>query len=61
MQEQDEDERQIILKMLGAKEMKHLKDEQEEEETQPIKNQKNKKQQKKKGIEKYIEDKNQEE
>jgi len=26
MEEQDEDERQIILKMLGAKEMKHLKE-----------------------------------
>lgn len=51
----------MILKMLGAKEMKHLKDEDEEEEPQPSKNQKNKKQQKKKGIEKYLEEKNQEE
>lgn len=29
MEEQDEDERQIILKMLGAKEMKHVKEDEE--------------------------------
>ena len=53
MEEQDEDERKMIMKMLGAKEMKHVQQEEEEEQVEK-KGPKNKKQQKKKGIEKYI-------
>lgn len=50
MEEQDQDERKIIMKMLGAKEMKHLQEDEEEAERQE--KPKNKKQQqiKKKGI-----------
>lgn len=50
MEEQDQDERKIIMKMLGAKEMKHLQEAEEEAERQE--KPKNKKQQqiKKKGI-----------
>lgn len=41
------------MKMLGAKEMKHLQKEEEDQQPQK-KNQKGKKQPKKKGLEKYI-------
>lgn len=54
MDEQDEDERKMIMKMLGAKEMKHLH---EQEEQDKKKGPKGKKPQKKKGIDKYIEEK----
>lgn len=54
MEEQDEDERQLIMKMLGAKEMKHLREEEEEPQPEKKDPKGGKKQQKKKGIEKYI-------
>lgn len=51
MEEQDEDERKLIMKMLGAKEMKHVQGEEEEEQQVEKKVPKtSKKQQKKKGI-----------
>lgn len=52
LEEQDEEEREIIMKMIGAREMKHRQDDDQIEE----KNQKGKgkNKNKKKGIDKYI-------
>lgn len=53
LEEQDDEEREIIMKMIGAREMKHRVDEDEAEEQQKGKK-KGKDQNKKKGIDKYI-------